>query len=66
MALGHDRFANRNAFLNHQVIVDTRTGDNRPGLDGAVLLHHVNERAVLAGLHGLIGHGQRIRLGGEP
>ena len=41
------------ALLDHHVLIDARAGRHRPRFHRAVLLHHVDELPVLAGLHGL-------------
>ncbi len=65
LALGDHRLAGLQAPVNHQFLIHARAGDHRAHLDGSILLHHVNELAVLPGLHGLIGNHSGVRPRGQ-
>ncbi len=60
MAFGDDDFSRLEPFLHDGVLIDLLRGDDRALLDGGILLHHEHVLTVLAGLHGLRRHDDRV------
>src|ERR1700692_1152185 len=66
LTVGDYSFAEFQALINHQFLIDSDTGGYRPRLHRAVRFHHEYKFALLPGLDGLIGHHQGIGLSGKP
>ena len=66
LAFGDHGFAGLQPPVNHQFLIHARTGDHRPHLNRSILLDHVNELAILSGLHSLIGNHGGVRPRGQP
>src|SRR5437016_14538942 len=61
LAFGNYRLTGFQTLVDHHILVHTGARDHRARFHGPVLLHNVNESAVLTCLHGFIGHYHGIR-----